>query len=157
MTRAIDTSLTLFDSTKDGPLDVHTFADATRYFSIRNQHVGDALGAIAQRDARRRRVQVGGAGRAVDVEFFVLDLPRDKALSREIAKMLHDAFVDATASALKTTAEKDGFLDASATGTLDAVEEVIELRRFIANARVAKGGSRKRELLFHHAMPEAAE
>lgn len=85
MTPTLETSLTVFSTGSGENIDVHTFADPDRHFVIRDKEVGEALWRLASREAPRKRVKVGSVTSASDIEFFVLDIWRDKDIGREIA------------------------------------------------------------------------
>ena len=156
MTRAIDTSLTFVAAGRNEPVDVHVFADPHRHLVIRSASVAAAFRTVASAEAPIRRMKVGVAPSSEDVDFFVLDLKRDKTLHREITRVIDEAFLDAVTGALKSAVgRQDGLLHADATLPLDMVGDIVELRRFIVNAAAHKG--RKMDLLFHHASAEAAE
>ena len=153
MTRAIETSLTLASPNRDHGVDVHVFADPNRYFPIHNRPISDALREALLHHAPRKRVRVGGGKSAIDVEFFVLDLWHDRAVSRQLAKVIDEGFLDAVNHALKVSfGTREGLLSDDATTPLDEVSNVIELRRFVSNIAAMtvpkRGGS---ELLFHYA------
>ena len=153
MSHPIETSLTLVNPARGEGVDVHVFADANRYFPIHSRAIGDALREVASRDAPHKRIKVGGGASAVDVEFFVLDLWHDRAISRKLSNIIDKSFLDAVNHALKTAVgTREGLLSDDATTPLDEVSNVIELRRFVSNIAALKGSKRGRsELLFHYA------
>lgn len=158
MNSAIDTSLTLIDRDCDETVDATIMSDPERHFVIRSRTVGEALRRAVAADAPRRSFKVGGSAVATNVDFFVIDLKRDKAIRGGITRVIDDGFIDAAAQATKTAmGQADGLLSADATSPLDAVSEMIELRRFLSNAAVRTGARRNRELLFHHVAQQAAE
>jgi hypothetical protein len=162
----LDSSLTFVSATmlRQRPSDVI----GPDVFASEDQHIiiGDAKLAGAMRDFAMRegmaiaKIAVGSPDENTAVEFFWLDVKRNKKEMAKLGKLLSRRWLEVLHEAELARDEAGGDLLApDLTPAMSAVEDMINVRRFFTNGADATMLSRKKRtvLLFHHTLANAPE
>lgn len=150
MTPSLDNSLSIVQRSPAAQIDYKTFQDPDLHFVIRNRRVADAFRKVALAEAKLRKLRVGSKTENAEVEFWVFDLLDDEALRKSLGAEYTQSLRSALEDAIRDLSVGPDMIDGPKT-SLDAVEDLIALRKFLANAaELARKKGRKSELLFHH-------
>jgi hypothetical protein len=137
-------------------------------FASEDQHIiiDDAELAGSMRDFAMRegmaiiKVPVGSPDENTPVEFFWLDVKRHKKEMAKLGKLLSRRWLEVLQKAELARNEADGNLLASdVTSALNAVEHIIDVRRFFTNGTDPTTLAKKKRtvLLLHHTLANAPE
>jgi hypothetical protein len=127
------------------------FADAEHSLRIGNEVVAHALHSFAMEEMSIKKLPVGDP-RSV-VEFFTLDLRKEKKAVAKLAKLCSVIWLRAKQD-VEFVREESGadFFSTVLTDPIDAVVQAAELRRFLVNAtnKTMMTKTKRTILLFHH-------
>ncbi len=160
----LDASLTLVPPAmlKPGPKSVigtEVFSSEDQHLIIRDAELTRALRDFAMREGMAMAtIPVGSSDENTPVEFFYLDVKKNKKEMARLSKLLGRRWLQVMQNAELARDEADGnLLSADVTGPLDAVENLIEVRRFIVNGTDPSVLAKKKRtvLLFHHSRENA--
>jgi hypothetical protein len=162
----LNSSLTFVPATmlKQRPGNVigpNVFASKDEHIIVADTKLANSIRDFAMREGMAiAKIPVGTPDDHTDVEFFWLDVKKNKKemsklgklLSRRWLELLHDA---------ELAREDDGgnLLSPDVTEAVDAIEHMIELRRFVSNGADPTMLSKKKRtvLLFHHTLANAPD
>jgi hypothetical protein len=160
----LDSSLTLVPAAilKPGPKSVigsDVFGSADQHLIIRDADLTQALRDFAMREGMAvATIPVGSSDEKTPVEFFYLDVKKNKKEMAKLSKLLGRAWLEVIQEAELARDEADGnLLSPDVTGPLDNVENMIAVRRFISNGTDPSMLAKKKRtiLLFHHSVENA--
>jgi hypothetical protein len=137
-------------------------------FASKDEHIiiGDTKLANSMRDFAMRegmeiaKVPVGSPDDHTDVEFFWLDVKKNKKEMSKLGKLLSRRWLEVLQDAELAREDAGGdLLSPEVTEAVVAVEHMIELRRFVSNGTNPTMLSKKKRnvLLFHHTLANAPE
>jgi hypothetical protein len=133
------------------PIGQDEFADADRSLRIWNEAVAHALRSFAMEEMSIRKLPVGDPKSVV--EFFALDLRKEKKAVAKLAKLCSLIWLRAKQDVefVREESEED-FFSTVLTDSIDAVVQAAELRRFLVNAtnKTMMTKTKRTILLFHH-------
>lgn len=162
----LDSSLTFIPPTmlRQRPgdvIDVSVFADADQHIILRDSELASCLREFAMREGMAlAKVPVGSKDENTPVEFFWMDVKRSKKEVGRLAKLIGRRWVLAMYEVELARDENDGnFLSPAVTPAMSALENLVEVRRFLANGIDPSMLSKKKRsvLLFHHTLANAPQ
>lgn len=134
------------------------FADADVHFILKDRSLAEALARFAMSDLAIAKANVGSKETHSTVEFFSLDLKKNKKEIGKLFKLVATRWLQSLQSVELLRQEADGNLfSADLTDAVDLVVEIAALRRFLMNATDPTMLSKKKRtvLLFHHTAENA--
>lgn len=160
----LDLSLTFAPAAilKPGPKSVigsDVFGSEDQHLIIRDADLARSLRDFAMREGMAvATIPVGASDDKTPVEFFYLDVKKNKKEVAKLSKLLGRRWLAVIQNAEVARDDADGnILSADLTGPMDAVENLIEVRRFIVNGTDPSMLTKKKRtvLLFHHSRENA--
>lgn len=140
-------------------VDADTFADADQHSLIRDADFAQALRDFAMSEGMAlATIRVGSKEENTPVEFYYLDVKKNKKEMAKLAKLISRRWLEAIQEAELARDDADGdLLSDDVTDALSSVENIIALRRFIVNGTEPGMLTRKKRtvLLFHHTLENA--
>jgi hypothetical protein len=134
-------------------INEETFADPGEHASFGDEELAATLRGFAMKEMSLVKVPVGMNGSAEKVEFFWLDVKKDKKAVQKLNKIMATRWVDLLWQFEKTREEcGSDILSATLNDAAANIDEFLNLRRFLGegtNPEVLKKGKRS-VLLFHH-------
>lgn len=160
----LDSSLTFVPASmlKQGPKNVigsEVFESEDQHLILRDSKLANSIRDFAMRDGLAiTKIPVGAADNNTPVEFFWLDVKKNKKEVAKLAKLLGRRWLEVVQKSELAREEADGnLLSTEVTAAIEAVENMIDLRRFIVNGTNGSVLSKKKRaiLLFHHSLANA--
>lgn len=160
----LESSLTFVQpaALKAGPknrIDADVFADPDQHTVLRDARFAQSLRDFAMREGMGiATIPVGAKDDRTPVEFYFLDVKKNKKEMAKLAKMVSKRWLEAIQETELAREDAGGdLLSDDVTGSLDAVQSVVGLRRFLANGIQPSVVARTKRsiLLFHHTLENA--
>jgi hypothetical protein len=158
-TAHLDTSFTTVSPTvlkqpSSKPINSDDFADEDIHFIVRDRVLANRLSEFAMASGFGiSKVAVGSKETHTAVEFYSLDLKKNKKEVAKLFKLITVRWLEALQAAEMKRETEDGNLFSSAlTEDVDTIVELASLRRYLLNAADPSVLSKKKRtvLLFHH-------
>lgn len=135
-----------------------TFGSKHEHCVLSDEPTAEFLRSVGMAELGFAKVLVGSKDHPESVEFFAIDVKRNKKLVDRLRKFLTVRWVELVAAFEKKRAEGDGdALSVELNEAAGAIESFIELRRFLNNGTDPEGlkKSKRTVLLFHHSSTNA--
>ena len=141
-------------------IDSKTFGSPDEHNILRDDALADDLRAFAMANLPLARIKVGSREHNSAVEFFVLDAKKNKKELLVLKKLIGRRWLDLSYQLELTryAANGDLFSD-EVTEPIGAIENLIELRRFISNGTSSTLLTKQKRniLAFHHSASNAPQ
>jgi hypothetical protein len=164
-TIALKTSFTLIPPPPSKPsarpliVDDVALGDHDQHLVLPTGDFADALRKLAMEELKPTQIRVGSKEANYPVEFFVLDLKRDKVAVAKLKKIVTRHWRRVVNNFEIARDETGDIFSDTLSGAANEIEEWITLRRFLSNALNPEliRKSKRSVLLFHHEDANAPE
>jgi hypothetical protein len=152
---------TMLKQRPGGVIGPNVFASHDEHFIVADTKLANSMRDFAMREGMAiAKVPVGSTDDHTDVEFFWLDVKKNKREMGKLGKLLSKRWLEVVQEAELAREDANGnFLAPEVTEAVGAVGHMIELRRFVSNGTDPTMLSKKKRnvLLFHHTLANAPE
>jgi hypothetical protein len=139
----------------------NVFASNDEHIIVADTKLANCMRDFAMREGMAiATIPVGSTDNHTDVEFFWLDVKKNKKEMAKLGKLLSRRWLELLYDAELAREDAGGnLLGPEVTKAVDAIEHMIELRRFVSNGTDPTMLSKKKRnvLLFHHTLANAPE